>query len=162
MKGNAQVLKRLNLALKGELTAINQYFLHARMLEDWGVTKLGKHEFKESIEEMHHADLLIKRILLLEGLPNLQDLGKLYIGENTEEIIKNDLKLELEGIANYREGIKDCEAAHDYVTRDLFIQILKDEEGHEDHLNTQLKLIETIGIEKYIQLNADSFDQQPE
>lgn len=162
MKGNAQVLKRLNLALKGELTAINQYFLHARMLDDWGVTKLGKHEYKESIEEMNHADVLIKRILLLEGLPNLQELGKLYIGENVEEVLKGDLKLEQEGIANYRAGIKDCEEANDYVTRDLFIQILKDEEGHEDHLNTQLKMIEQMGIERYIQLNSDSFDEQPE
>lgn len=161
MKGNEQVLKRLNLALKGELTAINQYFLHARMLDDWGVTKLGKHEYKESIEEMQHADLLIKRILLLEGLPNLQELGKLYIGENVEEVIKGDLKIEEEGIANYRAGIKEAESAGDYVTRDLFIKILTDEEGHEDHLNTQLKMIETMGIEKYIQLNSDSFDQQP-
>jgi len=160
MKGNPQVLKRLNLALKGELTAINQYFLHARMLDDWGVTKLGKHEYKESIEEMRHADLLIQRILLIEGLPNLQELGKLYIGENVEEVIKGDLKLEQEGIANYRAGIKDCEEANDYVTRDLFIKILTDEEGHEDHLNTQLKMIEQMGIEKYVQLNSDSFDQQ--
>lgn len=160
MKGNAQVLKRLNLALKGELTAINQYFLHARMLDDWGMTKIGKHEYNESIEEMKHADLLIQRILLLEGLPNLQELGKLYIGENIEEVLKGDLKLEQEGIANYRAGIKDCEEANDYVTRDLFIQILKDEEGHEDHLNTQLKMIELMGVQKYIQLNSDSFDQQ--
>lgn len=160
MKGNPQVLKRLNLALKGELTAINQYFLHARMLDDWGITKLGKHEYNESIEEMKHADLLIQRILLLEGLPNLQELGKLYIGENVEEVLKGDLKLEQEGIANYREGIKDCEAANDYVTRDLFIKILTDEEGHEDHLNTQLKMIELMGVQKYIQLNSDSFDQQ--
>lgn len=160
MKGNPQVLKRLNLALKGELTAINQYFLHARMLDDWGVTKLGKHEYKESIEEMQHADLLIQRILLLEGLPNLQELGKLYIGENVVEVIKGDLKLEEEGIQNYRDGIKDCEAANDYVTRDLFIKILTDEEGHEDHLNTQLKMIENMGLERYIQLNSDSFDQQ--
>lgn len=160
MKGNAQVLKRLNLALKGELTAINQYFLHARMLEDWGVTKMGKHEYDESIEEMRHADILIKRILLLEGLPNLQELGKLYIGENVEEVIKGDLKLELEGIENYRAGIKDCEAANDYVTRDHFIKILTDEEGHEDFLNTQLKLIEQMGIERYIQLNAAPTPEQ--
>jgi len=160
MKGAPQVLKRLNLALKGELTAINQYFLHARMYDDWGVTKLGKHEYDESIEEMQHADLLIKRILLLEGLPNLQELGKLYIGENVEEAIKGDLKLELEGIANYRDGIKDCEAANDYVTRDLFIKILADEEGHEDFLNTQLKLIESIGIQNYIQLNSAPVTEQ--
>ncbi|HEU4839245.1 MAG TPA: bacterioferritin [Micavibrio sp.] len=160
MKGNAQVLKRLNLALKGELTAINQYFLHARMFDDWGVTKLGKHEYDESIEEMRHADVLIQRILLLEGLPNLQDLGKLYIGENVVEALKGDLKLEQEGIQNYRDGIKDCEAAHDYVTRDLFIKLLTDEEGHEDFLNTQLKLIETIGIERYVQLNSGSAPEQ--
>lgn len=155
MKGDPIIIKRLNLALKGELSAINQYFLHARMLEDWGVTKLGKHEYKESIEEMHHADLLIKRILMIGGLPNLQDLGKLYIGENVEEVLKGDLKLEEEGIANYRDGIKEAEAAHDYVTRDLFIQLLKDEEGHEDFLRTQLDLIGKIGLDKYILLNSD-------
>jgi bacterioferritin len=160
MKGDAQVLKRLNLALKGELTAINQYFLHARMLDDWGVTKMGKHEYDESIEEMQHADLLIKRILLLEGLPNLQELGKLYIGENVLEVINGDLKLEQEGIANYRAGIKDCEVAGDYVTRDLFIKILTDEEGHEDFLQTQLKLIEQIGIERYIHLNSAPTPEQ--
>lgn len=160
MKGDAQVLKRLNLALKGELTAINQYFLHARMLDDWGVTKLGKHEYNESIEEMQHADLLIKRILLLEGLPNLQELGKLYIGQNVEEVLKGDLKLEQEGIANYRAGIKDCETANDYITRDLFIKILADEEGHEDHLNTQLKMIEQMGVDKYIQLNSAPMIEQ--
>lgn len=162
MKGNAQVLKRLNLALKGELTAINQYFLHARMFDDWGVTKLGKHEYKESIEEMNHADVLIKRILLLEGLPNLQDLGKLYIGQDVKEALEGDLKLEEEGIANYRDGIKDCEEARDYVTRDLFIKLLGDEEGHEDFLKTQLGLIEKIGLDKYIQLNSDSADQAEE
>lgn len=160
MKGDQQVLKRLNLALKGELTAINQYFLHARMLDDWGVTKMGKHEYKESIEEMQHADILIKRILLLGGLPNLQDLGRLYIGENVKEVIECDLKLEREGIDNYRAGIKDCEAANDYVTRDLFIKILTDEEGHEDFLETQLKLIEQMGVERYIQLNADATPDQ--
>lgn len=160
MKGNKQVIKRLNLALKGELTAINQYFLHARMLDDWGVTKLGKHEYAESIEEMQHADLLIKRILLLGGLPNLQELCKLYIGENVEEVLKGDLKLEEEGIANYRAGIKDCEEAGDYVTRDLFIKILADEEGHEDFLHTQLTMIENMGIEKYILLNSAPVTEQ--
>ncbi len=162
MKGNPQVLKRLNLALKGELSAINQYFLHARMFDDWGVTKLGKHEYKESIEEMNHADALIKRILLLEGLPNLQDLGKLYIGQDVKEALEGDLKLEEEGIANYRDGIKDCEDARDYVTRDLFIKLLGDEEGHEDFLKTQLGLIEKIGLDKYILLNSDSADQAEE
>jgi len=160
MKADPQVLKRLNLALKGELTAINQYFLHARMLDDWGITKLGRHEYKESIEEMNHADLLIKRILLIGGLPNLQDLGKLYIGQNVTEVLQGDWKLEVEGIANYREGIKDCEAAHDYVTRDLFIKILTDEEGHEDFLNTQLTLIEQIGVQNYIQLNSDAAGEE--
>lgn len=162
MKGDAQVIKRLNLALRGELTAINQYFLHSRMFEDWGVTKLARHEYKESIEEMQHADLLIKRILLLGGLPNLQDLGKLYIGEGVQEALEGDLKLEVEGIANYRDGIKDCETASDYVTRDLFIKILTDEEGHQDFLHTQLDMIKKMGLGNYIQLNSDSADQAEE
>ena len=121
MKGNPKVIKALNLSLKGELTAINQYFLHARMLENWGVTKLAAHEKKESIEEMHHADRLIQRILLLEGLPNLQDLGKLMIGQDVKETIECDMKLEIEGIKQYRENIKLCEEVGDYVTRDLFL-----------------------------------------
>ena len=154
MKGDKTVLQQLNKALKGELTAINQYFLHSRMLEDWGVAKLAKHEYEESIEEMRHADVLIQRILLLEGLPNLQELGKLFIGENVKEVIEADLKLEVDGIATYREGIKIAEAAGDYVTRDLFLTILTDEEGHQDHLETQLKLIEQIGLDKFIQLNS--------
>ena len=161
MKGNAQVIKRLNLALKGELTAINQYFLHARMYEDWGVTKLGKHEYDESIEEMQHADLLIKRILLLEGLPNLQELGKLFIGENVKEVIEADLKLEMDGIKHYREGVKIAEEAGDYVTSQLFKQILADEEGHQDHLETQLELIEQIGIERFIMLNSAAENEKP-
>lgn len=160
MKGDPQIIKRLNLALRGELTAINQYFLHSRMLEDWGVTKLAKHEYKESIEEMRHADEIIKRILLLGGLPNLQDLGKLYIGQDVREVLEGDLKLELEGIENYRQGIKECEAAMDYVTRDLFLSILKDEEGHEDHLNTQFQLIETIGMERFIVMNSDPVGEE--
>lgn len=156
MKGDAKVLKALNNSLKGELTAINQYFLHSRMLEDWGVTKLGKHEYNESIEEMQHADKLIQRILLLEGLPNLQDLGKLQIGQNVKEVIEGDLKLEMDGIKGYREGIKIAEDAGDYVTAELFKTILADEEGHQDYLETQLGLIDQIGIERYIQLNAES------
>lgn len=162
MKGDKTVLQQLNKALKGELTAINQYFLHARMLDDWGVAKLAKHEYDESIEEMRHADVLIQRILLLEGLPNLQELGKLFIGENVKEVIESDLKLELDGINVYREGIKIAEAANDYVTRDLFLTILKDEEGHQDHLETQLKLIEQIGIERFIQLNSAAESEKPE
>lgn len=154
MKGDKTVLQHLNKLLKGELTAINQYFLHSRLLEDWGVTKMAKHEYKESIEEMEHADWLIKRILLLEGMPNLQELGKLYIGENVKEILECDLKLEMEGSANYRAAIKDCEIASDYGTRDLLVQILKAEEGHHDHLQTQLQLVETIGLEKYIMLQS--------
>lgn len=160
MKGNAQVLKRLNLALKGELTAINQYFLHARIFENWGMTKLAKHEKAESIEEMEHADLLIQRILLLEGLPNLQELDKLLIGENVKEALEADRQLELTGIENYRKAIAVAEAANDYVTRDLFVKILTDEEGHLDHLDTQLQMINDMGLQNYIQLQSDSIDQQ--
>jgi bacterioferritin len=155
MKGNPKVLKALNTSLKGELTAINQYFLHARMLENWGVTKLAAHEKKESIEEMQHADRLIQRILLLEGLPNLQDLGKLMIGQDVKETIECDMKLEIEGIKQYREGIKVAEEAGDYVTRDLFLSILSDEEKHLDDQETQLDLIRQIGIQNFIQLNSD-------
>ena len=147
--GDKSVIAALNLGLKGELTAINQYFLHARMLENWGFMKRGKAEYEESIEEMKHADRLIQRILLLGGLPNLQDLGKLYIGENLKELIECDLRLELEGIRNYREAIKTCEEAHDYVSRDLIIHILGDEEEHQDHNRTELELIEKIGIENF-------------
>lgn len=154
MKGDATVIKALNHSLKGELTAINQYFLHSRMLEDWGVTKLAKHEYDESIEEMQHADRLIQRILMLGGLPNLQDLCKLLIGQDVKEVIECDLKLEKDGIKGYRDGIKTAEEAGDYVTANLFKDILADEEGHEDHLETQLQLIEQIGIERFIQLNA--------
>ena len=147
--GDPQVLAALNEGLKGELTAINQYFLHTRMLEDWGFFKRGKAEYEESIEEMKHADKLIKRILLLGGLPNLQDLGKLYIGENLKELIECDLKLELEGIAVYRKAIQTCEAAKDYVSRDLIVEILEDEEGPQDHNTMELELIDKIGIENF-------------
>ncbi len=161
MKGDKNVLKHLNVALKGELTAINQYFLHSRMLEDWGVYKLAKHEYEESIEEMQHADKLIQRILLLEGLPNLQELGKLFIGENVKEVIEADLKLEIDGIKNYREGIKIAEEAGDYITSQLYKEILADEEGHQDHLETQLELIEQIGIERFIMLNSAAENEKP-
>jgi bacterioferritin len=147
--GDRNVIAALNLGLKGELTAINQYFLHARMLDNWGFKKRGKAEFDESIEEMKHADRLIQRILLLGGLPNLQDLGKLYIGENLKELIECDLRLELEGIRNYREAVKTCEEAHDYVSRDLITDILGDEEEHQDHNRTELELIDKIGIENF-------------
>lgn len=162
MKGDKEVIKCLNNSLKGELTAINQYFLHAKMLEDWGVTKLAKHEREESMEEMVHAEKVIDRILLLGGLPNLQDLGKLHIGETVPEIIEGDLKLEREGIAGYRDGIKAAEAAGDYVTSDLFKAILADEEGHEDMLETQLKMIEDMGLQNFLALNSASEDAKEE
>lgn len=156
MKGDKTVIENLNIALKGELSAINQYFLHSRMLEDWGVTKLAQHEYKESIEEMVHADDLIKRILHLGGLPNLQDLGKIYIGQNVKEVLECDLKLEQAGVAHYREAIAQAEQVKDFVTRDLFAKILTDEEGHEDYLETQLQMIENMGIQNYIMLNSKS------
>jgi len=152
--GNKAVIAALNEALKGELTAINQYFLHARMLENWGFVKRGKDEYKESLEEMRHADRLIQRILLIEGLPNLQDLGKLYIGENLKEVIECDLRLELEGIEHYRRAIALCEVEKDFVTRDLFSNILAEEEEHQDHNKTELELIDKIGIQNYGQLQV--------
>lgn len=160
MKGDKTVIKHLNQALKNELTAINQYFLHSRILEDWGITKMAKHEYDESIEEMQHADKLIKRILMIEGLPNLQDLGKLYIGETVKEILECDLKLEMIAIPELKEAIRYCETVSDYVTRDLFIEILADEEGHVDHLETQLQMIENQGIENYIQLQSSPVTEQ--
>lgn len=156
MKGDKTILKFLNEALKKELTAINQYFLHSRMMEDWGMTKLAKHEYNESIEEMQHADELIKRILFLEGLPNLQDLGKIYIGQNVKEIMECDLKLEIEGREHYAKAVTAAVEAQDYVTRDLFAKILGEEEGHIDYLETQLRMIEDMGVQNYIQLNSQS------
>ena len=155
MKGDKKVITFLNKALKNELTAINQYFLHSRILSDWGVEKMAKHAYKESIEEMQHADLLIKRILMIEGFPNLQDLGKLQIGENVKEVIECDLRTEIEAIADLKDGIAACDAARDYVSRDLLIKILTDEEGHVDMLETQLKMIEAQGIENFIQLQSE-------
>lgn len=159
MKGDKQVIKYLNSALKNELTAINQYFLHARMLEDWGVTKLGKKEYQESIEEMQHADKIIQRILFLEGLPNLQDLNKLHIGQDVKEVLECDLKIEYDACPELRDAIKHCESIGDFPSRDLFRAVLADEEEHIDYLETQLDLLSRVGIEQYTKLNADSADK---
>lgn len=155
MKGDEKVIECLNLALKNELTAINQYFLHYRMLKNWGVTRLAKFEYDESIDEMKHADRLADRILFLDGLPNFQLLGRLRIGESVEEILRADLELEMEAIPPLRDAIQHCEQVRDYVSRDLFQHILDNEEEHVDVLETQFALIERIGIENYIQLNSE-------
>ncbi|KCZ97071.1 bacterioferritin [Hyphomonas polymorpha PS728] len=156
MKGDKKVIDFLNQALKNELTAINQYFLHSRMLRDWGVSKLAKKEYEESIEEMHHADWLVERVLFLGGLPNLQDLGKLHIGESVQEILECDLKLENIAIPLLRDAIEYCEEVRDYGSRDLFYKILHNEEEHVDYLETQFALIERIGIERYTLLQAEA------
>ncbi len=151
MKGDAEVLKRLNLILKNELTAINQYFLHSRIFNDWGMDDIGEHEYKKSIKDMKQADKLIARVLFLDGLPNLQDLGKLRIGENTEEIVKCDLALEEQSIADLRDAIALCEKKGDFVSRELLDGILEDEEEYLDWLETQVSLIKDMGLPNYIQ-----------
>jgi bacterioferritin len=151
MKGDTTVIEHLNKVLKNELTAINQYFLHSKMYKDWGLNKLGDYEHGESVDEMKHADALIERVLFLEGLPNLQDLGKLRIGENVAEILQCDLDLELDAIPDLRAAIAYCESHKDYISRDLFDAILTSEEEHVDWLETQLGLINKVGLENYCQ-----------
>jgi bacterioferritin len=156
MKGDPKILKHLNTVLRNELTAINQYFLHSRMYGNWGLARLRQHEYDESIDEMKHADRLIERILFLEGLPNLQDLGKLLIGENVPEIVECDLKLERAAHVDLKAAIGDCEQVSDYVSRELFEKILQSEEEHIDWLETQLDLIKRVGLENYTQSQMHS------
>ncbi|MFN2258967.1 MAG: bacterioferritin [Parasphingopyxis sp.] len=155
MKGDEKVIEFLNEALKNELTAVNQYWLHYRVLDNWGVAKLAKFEREESIDEMKHADSLSERILFLDGLPNFQLLGRLRVGETVEEILKADLELENEAIPHLRDAIEHCEKVRDYVSRDLFAEILDNEEDHVDELEKQFDMIERMGLENYIQLQSE-------
>ena len=154
MKGNPRVIELLNEALKAELTAINQYWLHYRMLDNWGVKKLAEYERHESIDEMKHADRFTDRILFLDGFPNMQSMNPLRIGESVEEILKADLAAEHEAVEMYRNGVAECEALKDYVSRDLFAEVLKDEEGHVDFIETQFDMIRQMGVQNYIHLQS--------
>jgi len=159
MKGNKEIIKHLNLVLRNELTAINQYFLHAKMFKDWGITKLAAYEQHESIDEMKHADTIIDRILFLEGLPNLQDLDKLRIGQTIEEMLQGDLDLEYKACKDLKDAIIECEKDRDFVTRDMLRQILDSEEEHIDWLETQLGLIQKMGLENYVQFQSTPNEQ---
>ena len=156
MKGNEKVIEFLNEALKNELTAVNQYWLHYRMLDNWGIKRLAEFERHESIDEMKHADKLSERILFLDGLPNFQMLGRLRIGENVEELLRADLALEMEALTQLREAIAHCESVRDYVSRDLFAGILENEEEHVDTLEQQFVMIEQMGLQNYIPLWSKS------
>ena len=160
MLRDSKVVEHLNIQLTNELTAINQYFLHARILQHWGVTKLGKFEYGESIDEMKHADTLIQRILFLDGLPNVQRLNQIAVGETVEEILQVDLKLEEKAILDLREGIAYCETVRDFVSREVLLRILENEEEHVDFLDRQFDLIRQIGIERYILLNSAAAPEQ--
>lgn len=160
MLRDRKVIEHLNTQLTNELTAINQYFLHARTLQHWGVTKLGNHEYAESIGEMKHADELIKRILFLDGLPNVQRLNQIAVGQTVEEVLNADLRLETKALDDLREGVAYCETVRDFVSRDLLLKILESEEEHVDFLDRQFDLIKRIGIERYILLNAAPAPEQ--
>lgn len=162
MKGDPKVIEYLQKGLRSELTAINQYMLHSRMLEDWGINELAEYESHEAFDEMRHADRFIKRILFLEALPNLQDLDPLRIGENVREVLENDRAAEKGALDLYREAVGVCEKAGDYASRDLFAELIADEEGHYDFLDTQLGLIESMGLQNYLQAQAGKQGEEEE